>query len=175
MSSRDFAIILCRVMALFFVIQGILAIVSTWTMREMMPEGSTQDWMTTIRLPMVLMVAFGLLLWWLAPFLATRMLARQRAADPSPEWSPAASMRIITACVGLILIATSAPTLLAWVSTWIWNITRFPRSDLQFNMGGHQLALNLASLALGLGLFLGSRALGEAASRFRTLGLKKNS
>ncbi len=174
MNRRDDAILICRSLALWNAVKFVLGVpgsISFLSQPEAASVGHLFDSVIAVEFLHALSV---LALWFLAVPIADRMVRGTSGVAQSASASNADidMQQIVVSGIGLFLLSFAVPALISEAISMLVSWNEQHSADLR-SLGRTGFVQQLATCALGLWLFLGSRSIAEYWRRARTVGLDK--
>ncbi len=174
MTGRELAMIACRLLGLYVLVMGLFR--TDWlTVSLVMLVGDWDDpdarvqaaWMlgSTI-VPTLLMLAAGVVLWWTAPWLGSRLAGSAGDANLPDQLDPNSAQAVLFAVAGVVLIAIGGTELIYPLLEWAYADPDMLEPLGPRWVGG--LVSRIVMVLLGIGLLLGGRGLAGLITRLRT-------
>jgi hypothetical protein len=186
MTKRDYAILGCRILALYLFAQAILSLGAICILiyrfagsaTSSDPAGAMQSWtkeFISYGLFPLIMIVTSLAIWKMAPFLAGRLIRNMSDVDLPPAIPPGGigregAMEVALVVLGMYLTVMALPGIFVFAYGAILSAGDkqylFPALD--------SLISYLVQLVIGVCLVVGTRRLISFISRLRTAGIKKS-
>lgn len=164
MSKREIASLACKILGIFFIIQGTNVLSLTVSVAATSPIAHESLFNVIFSLTYIL---FGVLLWFLSDKLSAILIKGESHSNAGSGLGVSDIQRVMFSVLGLYFIGNSVPNLVsALLNTYSMNETFTTRIIL--GSGGL-----ITEFITGLGIFFGSQGLVDFLNTIRTAGLKK--
>lgn len=180
MTKRDWAILSCRILAMFLFIEGVSMLVQAlgwlgvtfwgpWTLVKEYREIGLGAWVITLQ--PLLMVISACLVWWVAPNLARRLVGEEpHPGHPAPAapggLDQRGAMEVAFVVLGVYLLTKGLSHLVPGVFGMIWDVR--DGLDWRPQLGG--LLEPGVLVILGLCLVAGGRGIASLVTGLRSVG-----
>ncbi|SHN65673.1 hypothetical protein [Desulfitobacterium chlororespirans] len=167
MNQREIASIGCKLIGIFFVVQGARLL----SFNVPVAANMIADYTLTNIVYSLITILFGILLWCFSGKLA-KILVKEKNRNEAVGIGASDLQRIGFSVLGLYFIGHSLPELvtkLASLHTSNHGLPGLPGLRIYF-LGG-----TITELLIGIGIFLGSQGLVNLLNLIRTAGLKRDS
>jgi len=164
-NKREIASLACKILGIFFIIQGTNVLSLTLSVAATSPIAHESFFNVIFSLIYIL---FGVLLWFLSDKLSAIMVAREIHSNEGSGIQISDIQRIAFSVLGLFFLGNSVPRLVSTLTNgYFMSGSAYSVTRLVLEAGG-----TVVQLIIGLGIFLGSQGLVNFLNNIRTAGLK---
>jgi hypothetical protein len=168
MNGREIGNIACKILGIFFIVQGTNTLASIISFTASTPGLNGHESLINICFALIYIVC-GVLLWFLSDKISVIMTSGKRNAENKLEIEIGDIQRVSFSVLGLYFMGSSFPKL---VSNFIniFLVTNAPNSTTRLILG---LGGILTQFIIGFGIFLGSQGLVNFLKAMRSAGIKR--
>jgi len=167
-NGREIGNIACKILGIFFIVQGTNTLASIISFKASTP--GLNGYQSLLNICFALIYIFcGILLWFLSDKISVIMNTGKRNADNKSVIEIGDIQRVAFSVLGLYFIGSSLPKLVSSLIN-MYFLTNAPNSTTIFMLG---LGGILTQFIIGLGIFLGSQGLANFLKAMRSAGIKR--
>ncbi|AHF08419.1 hypothetical protein [Desulfitobacterium metallireducens] len=168
MNGHEIGSLACKVLGIFFIVQGINTLASIISFIASTPSLNGNERLLNICFALIYIV-FGVLLWFLSDKISEMMNTGKRNADNKSVIEIGDIQRVSFSVLGLYFMGSSLPKLVSNLINMHYLIND-PNSTTRLILG---LGGMLTQFIIGLGIFLGSQGLVNFLKVMRSAGIRK--
>jgi hypothetical protein len=169
LSKHEIAILACKILGVYMIIQGINVLANVVTATFIMPDQSASTMLVNVIFPFIFLIIFGIILWFLSGKLSAFMVKGEAHSKEDSDIKANDLQRVAFSFLGLLFMGTSLPKLISGLMNFI-AMKEMIDTTMRLLPG---LLGNIAQLIIGLGIFFGSQGLVNLLEYIRHFGLKK--
>jgi hypothetical protein len=163
-NMREIASLACRILGIFFIIQGTNVLSLTLSVAATSPIVHESSFNVIFSLIYIL---FGLLLWFLSDKLSAILIKRESYSNQGSGLGASDIQRVCFSVLGLYFFGNSVPKLVSALTNMYSMTEIFTTRILLGSIGV------ITEFIIGLGIFLGSQGLVNFLNTVRTAGRKR--
>ncbi len=164
-TKREVAVLAVRIMALWFVVDGLLNIIGNVGLLISEPQFWQGPWLISMLAQEVAMLAVGVGLWYFAETISRWMIHRDGCAITAVTWTLADLMQVATCILGLVLLVEGGAGLFTWVI-----MLGIGGLDSTSDLEGWSPVVSVFYVVFGLILIAGRRRISQWLHKARTAG-----
>ena len=168
MNGREIGNIACKILGIFFIIQGTNTLASIISFIASTPGLNGYESLLNTCFALIYIIC-GVLLWFLSDKISVIMNTGKRNADNKSVIEIGDIQRVSFSVLGLYFMGSSLPKLVTSLIN-MYFLTNAPNSTTRLILG---LGGILIQFIIGLGIFLGSQGLVNFLKAMRSAGIKR--
>ena len=169
MNKREIASLVCKILGVYIIIQGINVFSSVVLSASIATPNQVVHETLLNTIFSLVYVVFGVSLWLLSDKLSAIMVTGGDLSNPGSGIKGSELQRVSFSVLGLFFIGNSIPKLIVTLTT-IYSMSGLPNSTSRLILGSLG---PIAEFVIGVGIFLGSHSLVNFLNYMRTAGLKR--
>lgn len=177
MSKREIAVLACKILSIYTIIKAITVLFYFAQSFGFFFRGQQEAfrfalWLIGGLLPFVLLIIFGILLWYLSDQLAARMISDTVTSESNPKIVSTHIQAIAFSVIGLFVLAEALPRLTRIIIALSIRPLNMQNQQLIHADKIAQIGALFVQLAIGFWLLLGSRRLVNILKTVREAGVR---